>query len=116
MNREAAPLLSANSRFWIVRARIGSGGISGLGTLLSGAYINMDPGQPVEDNSFDRDYTGLETPGLITTHQPGMLVTLRAEKAGSLNIGSPVHYRQIRVGEVAGFDLEKGGQSVSIKV
>ncbi len=116
MNKEAAPLLSANTRFWIVRARIGSSGISGLGTLLSGAYVAMDPGAPVEDHAFTRDYTGLEAPGLQTTHQPGLLVQLRAEKAGSLNIGSPVHYRQIRVGEVAGYDLEKDGQSVSIKV
>ncbi len=115
ITKQAAPLLSANTRFWIVRARIGSGGISGLGTLLSGAYIAMDPGKPVEDGAFTRDYTGLEAPGLQTTHQPGLLVTLRADKAGSLNIGSPVHYRQIRVGEVAGYDLEKDGQSVSIK-
>jgi paraquat-inducible protein B len=115
IRKEAAPLLSANTRFWIVRARIGSGGISGLGTLLSGAYIAMDPGQPVEDRTFEYAYTGLETPGLMTTHQPGLLVTLKAARAGSINIGSPVHYRQIRVGEVAGYDLDKGGESVSIK-
>lgn len=115
LNKDAAPLLSVNSRFWIVRARIGSSGISGLGTLLSGAYIAMDPGQPVEDQAFDNAYTGLESPGLLTTKQAGLLVILQADKAGSLNIGSPVHFRQIRVGEVAGFDLEKDGRSVSIK-
>jgi paraquat-inducible protein B len=115
MDKDAAALLSANSRFWIVRARIGSSGISGLGTLLSGAYIAMDPGQPVEEAATDLAYTGLETPGLQITNQAGLLVILRADRAGSLNIGSPVHFRQIRVGEVAGFDLEKDGGSVSIK-
>jgi len=114
LSKEAASLLSRNSRFWIVRARIGSTGISGLGTLLSGAYIAMDPGQPVEGDSFEHNFTGLETPGLLTTRMPGTLVVLQAEKVGSLNIGSPVHYRQIRVGEVAGFDLDRDGKSVSI--
>ena len=116
MKREAAGLLSENSRFWIVRARIGSAGISGLGTLLSGAYIGMDPGKPGEATLFARDYTGLETPSIDTSQRPGALFMLRAEKLGSLNIGSPVHYRQIRVGEVVGFDLDKSGTAVSIKI
>jgi paraquat-inducible protein B len=116
MKREAAGLLSENSRFWVVRARFGTAGISGLGTLLSGAYIDMDPGAPGEATIFTRDYKGMETPSIDTSQRPGALFKLRAEKLGSLNIGSPVHFRQIRVGEVAGFDLEKQGTAVSIKV
>ena len=116
LKKEATGLLSENSRFWIVRARIGTSGISALGTLLSGAYIGMDPGQPSPDEKFNHAYKGMESAGMVTTHLPGILVRLRAEKVGSLNIGSPVRYRQIRVGDVAGFDLDKGGKSVSIMV
>lgn len=116
LKREAASLLSENSRFWVVRARIGTSGISGLGTLLSGAYIGMDPGKPGETTRFARDYIGLESPSIDTTQRSGALFKLQAEKLGSLNIGSPVHFRQIRVGEVVKFDLEKGGGSVSISV
>jgi len=116
MKREAAGLLSENSRFWVVRARFGTAGISGLGTLLSGAYIGMDPGAPGETTIFARDYKGLETPSIDTSQRPGALFKLRAEKLGSLNISSPVHFRQIRVGEVAGFDLDKQGTAVSIKI
>ena len=116
MKREAARLLSENSRFWVVRARVGTSGISGLGTILSGAYIGMDPGKPGETTKFARDYKGLETPSIDTSQRPGALFELRTEKLGSLNIGSPVHFRQIRVGEVAGFDLEKEGRAVSIKI
>ena len=116
MKREAARLLSENSRFWVVRARIGTAGISGLGTLLSGAYIDMDPGKPGETTMFARDYTGLETPSIDTSQRPGALFELRAEKLGSLNVGSPVHFRQIRVGDVVGFDLDKQGTAVSIKI
>ncbi len=116
MKREAAGLLSENSRFWVVRARFGTAGISGLGTLLSGAYIGMDPGAPGEATLFARDYKGLEAPSIDTSQRPGALFKLRAEKLGSLNIGSPVHFRQIRVGEVSGFDLDKQGTAVSIKI
>ncbi len=116
MKREAAGLLSENSRFWVVRARFGTAGISGLGTLLSGAYIGMDPGAPGETTMFARDYAGLEAPSIDTTQRPGAVFKLRAEKLGSLSIGSPVHFRQIRVGEVVGFDLDKLGTAVSIKV
>lgn len=114
LKKEAAPLLSENTRFWIVRARIGTSGISALGTLLSGAYIGMDPGEPGNTENFKHEYKGLESAGMVTTHLPGILVHLRAEKVGSLNIGSPLRFRQIRVGEVVGFDLDKGGKSVSI--
>lgn len=116
LKREAAGLLSENSRFWVVRARIGTSGISGLGTLLSGAYIGMDPGKPGEATRFAHEYVGLESPSIDTTERNGALFKLRAEKLGSLNLGSPVHYRQIRVGEVVKFDLEKQGGSVAIGI
>ena len=34
------------TRFWVRRARLGVAGISGLGTLVSGDYIGIDPGPP----------------------------------------------------------------------
>lgn len=117
LKKEATHLLSENSRFWVVRARIGTAGVSGLSTLLSGAYIGFDPGKAGPEGSTPpKHFKGLETPPIVTTHQPGTLFTLESEQLGSLNIGSPVHYRQIRVGEVAGFDLNRDGHSVTIKV
>lgn len=113
MTKEAGDLISVNSRFWVVRARIGVSGISGLGTLLSGAYIGLDPGKA---GPFEGEFTGLETPPIVTTHQAGKVFTLRSERLGSLNIGSSVYFRQIRVGEVAGYDLEKDGKSVSVSI
>jgi len=106
------PLLGPASRFWVVRARVGSNGISGLGTLLSGAYIDMDPGPAGE---LTRAFRGLESPPIRPPQAPGELIELRAEKLGSLSIGSPVSYRQIRVGEVAGYDLAPDGRTVVIQ-
>ena len=113
LKRGAYEQISENTRFWVVRARVSTNGISGLGTLLSGAYIGMDPGPRGKPQ---RVFKGLESAPLLAPSMPGAQVELRAEKLGSLNIGSPVTYRQIHVGEVEGFDLDPSGQSVLIKI
>jgi paraquat-inducible protein B len=106
-------LLTAGTRFWVVRAQIGSRGISGLGTIVSGAFIDMAPGPAGPETHAFR---GLEAAPILPPQAPGEMVTLRAERLGSLNIGSPVTYRQIRVGEVAGFDLDPDGRQVLIQI
>ena len=113
IHRHAEGLFSANSRFWVVRPRIGIGGVSGLGTLLSGAYVAVDPGKPGE---WTDDFTGLEAPPIVTARQQGRAFTLRAQKLGSINVDSPVLFRHLRVGEVTGYELEQSGEAVDIHV
>ena len=113
MTRDAAGLLTEHCRFWIVRARVGASGISGLGTLLSGAYISLDPG---DEGKSARSFKGLEKPPAFLSQQEGQTFQLRAEKLGSMSVGSPVYFRQIPVGEVASFDLDREGRSVSIRL
>lgn len=96
--------LIKSTRFWVVRPRVDSGEISGLGTLISGAYVAMDPGKSGEET---REFTGLETPPVIKFNERGTVYHLRAEKAASLSIGAPVYYRQIPVGQVTGYRLAK---------
>jgi paraquat-inducible protein B len=104
--------LSENTRFWIVRARVAAGQVSGLGTLFSGVYIGIDPGKR---GKTARTFKGLEIPPIVTADLPGRHFLLRAQKLGSLHIGSPIYYRQIKVGQVVAHNLEKDGQSVTIK-
>ncbi|MFZ0135338.1 MAG: MlaD family protein [Desulfobacterales bacterium] len=111
--RQAEKLLSVNTRFWVVRARVNVSGVTGLQTLFSGVYIGLDPGQP---GKAARHFTGLEEPPIVTTNSPGRYFILRAERRGSLDIGSPVYYRQLRVGQVVGYQLAEGGKAVSIKI
>jgi paraquat-inducible protein B len=113
IHRHAAGLISQNSRFWVVRPRIGIGGVSGLGTLLSGAYVAIDPGRPGE---WSDEFTGLEEPPIVTARQQGRSFTLRAQKLGSINVDSPVLFRHLRVGEVTGYELEKSGEAVDIHI
>ena len=113
MGKGAQKHLTENTRFWVVRARVAAGGVSGLGTLCSGAYIGIDPGKPGKPA---RSFKGLEIPPVITTGLPGGHFMLRGETLGSLDIGSPVYYRQIKVGQVVAYELEKDGKSVDIKI
>ncbi|MBT8365104.1 MAG: MCE family protein [Deltaproteobacteria bacterium] len=111
--KAAQDFLSANTRFWVVRARVAAGQVSGLGTLFSGAYISLDPGKPGLPVSH---FEGLETPPVVTTDLPGRHFILDASRLGSLDIGAPVYYRQIKVGQVVGYKLEEDGQAVTVKI
>ncbi len=113
LTRDTKDYLSKNTRFWVVRARVGGGGISGLGTLFSGAYIGMDPGKP---GKKARSFKGLDTPPIVTTDLPGRHFMLKAQRLGSLDVGKPVYFRQIKVGQVVAYEMEKDGQSVDIKI
>ncbi len=108
-----AEFLTENTRFWVERPRVTASGVSGLDTLLSGAYIALDPGAKGRSR---RDFQGLETPPLIITAEPGSYMVLRAPTLGSLNIGSPVYYRRIQVGQVVGYSLDADGRAVRVEV
>lgn len=111
--KEAKEFLSANTRFWIVRARVAAGQVSGLGTLFSGAYIGLDPGNPGLPGT---QFVGLETPPVVTTDLPGSHYILHASPLGSLDIGAPVYFRQIKVGQVIAYELQPDGEAVTIKI
>jgi len=111
--KEAENFLSVNTRFWVVRARVGVSGISGLGTLFSGAYITLDPGKPGNKTDY---FKGLEQPPLVTTDLPGRHFILEADSRGSLDIGSPVYYRKIQVGQIVKYDLAEDGHTLQFKI
>ena len=102
-----------DTRFWVVRPRIGTGGISGLGTLFSGVYIGVDAGASTEYRS---SFVGLDSPPLVLRGEPGRSFVLRADDLGSLDVGSPVYHRHLRVGRVVGYALEPGGKSLQVQV
>lgn len=97
----ASRLITESSRFWVVRPRIGGGQVSGLETLVSGAYIEVDPG---EETGSKSEFTGLENPPRVRSDTPGQAFVLRAPKLGGLSVGSPVMFRGITVGEITDFE------------
>lgn len=111
--KNAANLLVKDTKFWIMQPRITMSGVSGIGTLLSGNYIGLEAGKSKEKQNI---FTGLDTPPIITSTEPGRQFVLKADNLGSLGFGSPVYYRRLNVGQVIGYDLAKDGKSVDIKV
>ena len=114
MRREADPYLTDNARFWVVRPRIASGSLSGIETLVSGSYIEMDPGS--RDGQRQLEFTGLEQPPGVRSGEPGRTFALKAQRLGSLGPGAPVFYRDITVGEVLGYDIGDGTGPVTVRV
>ncbi len=104
--------ITDGTKFWVVRPRLGLGGVSGLGTLVSGAYIAIEPGPGVQTRSF----TGLEVPPVVPGFEEGREFVLRSETLGSLNPGSPIHYRGINVGEVLRYELAGEGRGLDIHI
>ena len=106
MDLQAKPLLKADTQFWVVTARVSVGNISGLDTLLSGAYIQMSPG--VEGKAGTRQFKALPRPPLTPADAPGLRLQLLAERAGSVSDGDAVVYRGYKVGrvETSEFDSE----------
>lgn len=113
ISKEAEPYLTSDSRFWIVRPRIAGGSVSGLGTLLSGAYIGMDAGR---SKTSSQRFTGLDVPPIITGDLPGRQFVLKSADLGSLDIGAPVYFRRVPVGQVVAYALDKSGQGLDLTV
>jgi paraquat-inducible protein B len=112
MNREAEPFLTDKAQFWIVKPRFFAGAVTGLETLVSGSYIELQPS--VVDGQPTHEFTGLETPPVLTSDVPGHTFLLQAARLGNISLGSPVSFRDLDVGEVLGWDLGNMAETVTV--
>ncbi len=108
--KDAAHFLRRDTRFWVVRPTLSARGISGLGTLLSGAYIEIEPGQGAPQTLF----VGLESPPVVHADEAGKQITLMTRRLGSIDRGSPVHYQGLVAGEVLGYEMANDYRNVLI--
>jgi paraquat-inducible protein B len=113
MTKDAKPYLTDKTQFWVVRATVAAGKVSGLGTLLSGAYIGCNPST---EGAKARQFKGLEKQPLITTGKPGRHFILQSKELGSLDQGSPVYYRGINVGQVVDYNYDPARDGVDLKL
>lgn len=102
--------LKRGTAFWVVRPRLSLKGVSGLGTLVSGAYIEIEPGE----GAAHYEFTGLEAPPSLKADEEGKKISLIANKLGSLSIGSPIHYQGLLAGEILGYELGNDQKSLFI--
>jgi paraquat-inducible protein B len=113
IHRDASDYLVADTRFWVVRPRVSAAGITGLGTLVSGAYISVDVGRSATQST---KFVGVEVPPIVTADLKGREFVLHADDLGSLSIGSSVFYRHLTAGQVVGYSLDPGGTGVTLKI
>ena len=113
MHKGVAAHLVEDVRFWIVKPRISGGQVSGLGTLFSGSYIQMDLG---ESSTQREEFVGLEVEPPNTDNKPGRQFVLQGKNLGSHNVGTPVLFRRIQVGKVAVNELNQDGSGITLKI
>jgi paraquat-inducible protein B len=113
IDKSASGLLVEDAKFWIESPRATLSGVSGIGTLLSGNYIGLEPGK---STTVRKDFTGLENPPAVSLDEPGRIFLLQAPSIGSIGNGSPLYYRKLNVGKVIAYDLAETGKSVKIEV
>jgi paraquat-inducible protein B len=113
LNREIGRHLGSDARFWVVSPRIGRSGVSGLSTFFSGTYVGMDPGTNTDDQSF---YQGEDRPPVIAPSENGKRFFLTADSLGSMDVGAPVFYKQLQVGEVIDYKLLADRNLVKLEI
>lgn len=106
-------LLHGDSVFWVVKPQVGREGISGLGTLLSGAYIELQPGHK---GPSPEEYELLDAPPLAPPDAKGIRIQLDSKKAGQLNPGDPVLFRGYRVGSVETSTFDPQTRNISYQL
>ncbi|MDR6604952.1 MlaD family protein [Pseudomonas synxantha] len=112
MNKDVEQYLRTSTRFWLVKPSVTLAGITGLETLVSGNYVAISPGEgePV------RKFKALVQEPPLSDAQPGLHLTIKADRLGSLNRGSPVFYKQIKVGQIKSYVLSEDQSTVELKV
>ena len=113
MHRDVNQHLTETARFWIVVPRLTLRGVSGLGTIVSGAYIEMDPGKGGKEQKV---FEGLNEPPPIKSGTLGKAYTLTAKQLGSIGAGAPVFYRGVEVGEVLKHEFSSDQQTILIDI
>lgn len=103
--------LAEDTQFWVVRPRISGANVTGLGTLISGAYIGLEIGSSKETK---REFVGLETPPIVTGEVAGRFFKLKTPDLGSLDDGTPIFFRRLQVGQVASYHLDPDGKALTV--
>ena len=102
--------LRRSTRFWVVKPQLSLRGATGLSTIISGAYIEIEPGTGAPKLHF----IGLEKQPVVKSDQQGKKITLVTQKLGSVDTGSPIYYQGLLAGEVLGYELGNDRKSTYV--
>jgi paraquat-inducible protein B len=111
LRRSAGFVARKGSAFWIVRPEVSVGNITGLGTVITGPDIEVQPGNGEVASAF----VGLERPPVAPLGE-GLRIVLRTRRLGALRPNSPLYYRGVQVGAVQSAQLSPDSTQVDIQV
>ncbi|MGF6147530.1 paraquat-inducible protein B [Kingella potus] len=97
LNADVKNMLKTDTQFWVVKPRIDGSGISGLNTLVSGAYIAFIPGKAEQSKDT---FEVSDIPPVAALGQDGLRLKLSGSSGKKLDIGAPVVYESLNVGQV----------------
>ncbi|WPC75206.1 intermembrane transport protein PqiB [Vibrio porteresiae] len=106
-------LLRQDTKFWVIKPRVGTAGISGLGTLLSGAYIEAEPGT---SGDAKREYTMLAQPPLSTADDKGLRLELVSKDIPKMTVGTPIHFHGFDVGHIEDVNFDPQQQNITYRL
>lgn len=115
LDRGAADLARAGSRFWIVRPVLSLDTVVGLETVVGARYLAVEPG--LSGARRQRSFVALEEPPVPERLELGGLeITLEAPTRFSLAPGAPLTYREIQIGTALSVGLSSDATAVEVRV
>ena len=103
LNAGTESLLREDTQFWVIKPRFDKGKVSGLSTLLSGAYIQLEPGKAAQNQS---KFTVLANPPITAANVPGLRIKLTSSGVKALSIGDPVLFESFPVGRIESLEFD----------
>ncbi|MNZ69051.1 Paraquat-inducible protein B [compost metagenome] len=114
MDPLAEDYLVEGTQFWVVKPSISLAGITGLEALVKGNYIAVRPGD--KGSAPQREFVARAKAPPLDLRAPGLHLVLFTENLGSLEVGSPVLYKQVKVGSVQSYQFSRKKKQLIIGV
>ncbi len=104
-------LFTEDSVLWIEKLEVGLGGVENVASLLVGSFIELLPGK---EKKMGEHFFVTPTPPAPTINKEGLRVVVSGSRLSSLKVGSPLFYRQIKIGSVEGYHLSADATTVEL--
>lgn len=116
LTKEAGFLANKTSIFYLVKPEIGFAGVKGLDTIIRGTYIVAETEIYQDDEKFQNSFEGQSGPKAIESPENTTVFYLRTKNATSMNLGDPVKYRGVSIGQVSNVSLNRSNDDVRIEI
>jgi len=102
IDRQYENFFRKDTKIWLTKPSFKLSKVEHIDSLLFGMSVVVEPGSGI----LTTEFVGLnDPPQPFFLSFKGLGLILETNQLGSLEIGSPVYYRRVKVGQVSGYDL-----------